>query len=260
MRWVGLSSVALLLVGGMNRGQAGDLPQEAKQDAKARFVSGQSHYNLNEFPEALVDFKEAYRLFPDAVFLYNLGQCERQLGHNEEAIRFYRNFLRAQPKAPNRQDVLHKIEEMEVALRTKQPEAEKKAVPTIAGDAVGDAAAGSVAAPVEHAHAAAPALSPKAESALPSASASEPGTNSAPMALPMTPPVGAEGARPTNGIDLVAPAPAAAPTKAPALYSRWWFWSASGAVLAGAGIGIYAATSGKAPTGPNSALGSKRVF
>src|SRR5512141_1027182 len=69
----------------------------AKQEAKAHFMSGQRHYNLNELSEALADFKDAYRLYPDPVFLFNLGQCERQLGHHEEAIRFYRNFLREQP-------------------------------------------------------------------------------------------------------------------------------------------------------------------
>ena len=44
---------------------------DPKQEAKARYTTGQSHYNLNEFQEALQDFKEAYRLFPDPVFLFN---------------------------------------------------------------------------------------------------------------------------------------------------------------------------------------------
>ncbi len=54
--------------------------EDPKQEAKARYTTGQSHYNLNEFKEALQDFKEAYRLFPDPVFLFNVAQCERQLG------------------------------------------------------------------------------------------------------------------------------------------------------------------------------------
>ena len=44
---------------------------DPKQEAKARYTTGQSHYNLNEFQESLQDFKEAYRLFPDPVFLFN---------------------------------------------------------------------------------------------------------------------------------------------------------------------------------------------
>ena len=37
-------------------GAAKSADKDAKQEAKARFVSGQSHYNLNEFTPALVDF------------------------------------------------------------------------------------------------------------------------------------------------------------------------------------------------------------
>ena len=63
------------------------------------------------------------------MFLFNLGQCERQLGHPDEAIRFYHSFLREQPKAPNRQDVLHKIEEMEALQKAKPAETDKVAPP-----------------------------------------------------------------------------------------------------------------------------------
>jgi tetratricopeptide (TPR) repeat protein len=129
-------AIALCMVASYGRVDAGSLSEgvarsadkDAKQEAKARFVSGQSHYNLNELTEALGDFKEAYRLLPDPVFLYNLGQCERQLGHLEEAVRFYRSFLREQSKAPNRQDVVHKIDEMEATLKAKQAEADKNVV------------------------------------------------------------------------------------------------------------------------------------
>lgn len=34
--------------------------EDPKQEAKARYTTAQSHYNLNEFQEALQDFKEAY--------------------------------------------------------------------------------------------------------------------------------------------------------------------------------------------------------
>jgi tetratricopeptide (TPR) repeat protein len=97
--------------------QAADLAPKA--EAKARFTAGESHYNLNEFSDALREFKEAYRLYPDPVFLYNLGQCERQLNHYEEAGRFYRSFLRKMPKAPNRAEVERKIDEMEAAFRNR---------------------------------------------------------------------------------------------------------------------------------------------
>ena len=98
---------------------------DPKQEAKARYTTAQSHYNLNEFQEALQDFKEAYRLFPDAVFLFNGAQCERQLGNLDEAIKFYRSYLRNKPKAPNRQEVVRRIDEMQSAIDAKKAAAEK---------------------------------------------------------------------------------------------------------------------------------------
>jgi tetratricopeptide (TPR) repeat protein len=110
---------------------------DPKQEAKARYTTAQSHYNLNEFQEALQDFKEAYRLFPDPVFLFNVAQCERQLGNPDEAIKFYRSYLRNKPKAPNRQEVARRIDEMQTAIDAKNAAAEKPSVnlaPPAAGE------------------------------------------------------------------------------------------------------------------------------
>jgi tetratricopeptide (TPR) repeat protein len=99
---------------------------DPKQEAKSHFRAGQKHYNLNEFPDALMEFKEAYRLHSDPVFLYNIGQCERQLGHLEDAARFYRNYLREYPKAPNRQEVERRIDEIDETLKAQAADARKR--------------------------------------------------------------------------------------------------------------------------------------
>ena len=237
---------------------------DAKQEAKARFVTGQSHYNLNEYAEALIEFKEAYRLLPDPVFLFNLGQCERQLGNQEEAIRFYRSFLREQPKAPNRQEVTRKIEEMEAALKTKQAEEEKPVAPpavTEPAPAAGEAAksASPAVVPVKPNPAPTPVATPEpaARPASPPPAAPVFPTN-----LPLAaPPAQAEiAAASTNRIDLTATAATPSTPEQPAFYSHWWFWTAAVAIVAGAGAGIYAATATKAPAVPSSTLGSKKVF
>lgn len=252
-----LGMVALLLsLGSAGLARAAEPPRDPKQEAKARFVSGQSHYNLNEFPQALLDFKEAYRIYPDPVFLFNLGQCERQLGHLDEAMRFYRSFLREQPKAPNRQDVLHKIEEMEAAQKAKPTEGDKGATPLP---------------PVEPPEAARPAPAPavQAEKMAPGpstpmeqAAAAAPPTSPAPTPLPTTPPVNPDiaGATPDR-VDLSATPTPQPEAEAPPFYKRWWFWTAAAAAVAvGAGVGIYAATSNNGPAVPASVLGSKKVF
>jgi tetratricopeptide (TPR) repeat protein len=74
------------------------------------------HFNLDEWKEAAAEFKEAYRLHPDPLFLYNIGQCYRKLGDQAEALSYYRKYLRAAPKASNRAEVERRMEELEAAL------------------------------------------------------------------------------------------------------------------------------------------------
>lgn len=73
-------------------------------DAAARvlYESGERYYELGRYPEALRDFDEAYERSGRSALLYNMGRCHEQLGHTEEAVRAYRDFLTAQPDAPGR--------------------------------------------------------------------------------------------------------------------------------------------------------------
>lgn len=89
--------------------------EDDKTRARTLYQSGTSHYNLSEFKEALVDFKEAYRLLQDPSFLFNIAQCHRQLGDAAQAANFYRAFRREAPDAPNRADVDRLIAEMDKA-------------------------------------------------------------------------------------------------------------------------------------------------
>jgi tetratricopeptide (TPR) repeat protein len=248
-RWLG-ALVLLSMLAGPPAADAAEVSADAKQEAKARFVSGQSHYNLNEFNEALRDFKEAYRLFPDPVFLFNLGQCERQLGHHDEAIRFYRSFLREQPKAPNRQDVLHKIEEMEAAAKARPPEGDQAPSPAPASG------------PPKPLPLPAPAVAPPPAGPAPATAppAPMPAVSPSDQLLPATPPVRAESAGAADRVDLTLAATPPAPAETTPIYQRWWFWTGVAAVAVGAGIGIYAATASHGASAPGSALGAKGVF
>jgi tetratricopeptide (TPR) repeat protein len=92
-----------------------------KVQARESFASGTSHYDLAEYQAALTDFKAAYRNYPDPTFLFNIAQCHRQLGQNEEAARFYRTFLIKVPAAPNQKEVramIVKLEKMSADERT----------------------------------------------------------------------------------------------------------------------------------------------
>ena len=60
------------------------------QRARELFKQGESHYGLSHFADALVSYEKAYEAKPLPGFLFNIGQCHRQLGHWETAARTYR--------------------------------------------------------------------------------------------------------------------------------------------------------------------------
>ncbi len=86
---------------------------DEQAEAKARYQDAARRYDLKEYAEALEGFREAYRLSGDPVFLFNIAQCERKLGHNQDAIDFYKSYLRRRPDAPNREEVDRRVEELE---------------------------------------------------------------------------------------------------------------------------------------------------
>lgn len=117
--------VAPLVVAPRARGDAAD-----NAEAKRLYQSGTKHFALAEYEQAVADFKEGYRRKDDPVFLFNVAQAYRQMkGHEEDAIKFYRSYLRQAPDAANRDDVTRKIEALERAvaeqtkLRTSPPSA-----------------------------------------------------------------------------------------------------------------------------------------
>jgi len=180
-------------------------------DAKAVFAEAEKAYGLGRFEEALRGFERAYELLPLPGFLFNIGQCHRNLGNWERASFFYQGYLSRQPKAANADKVQALVAQMDDKVREQQ-EARARA-------------------------AAAPPSAPRPVGPLPVA----------PMAAPPGPPppvvpaVASPGPAPPFTL---AAAPAAAPTAGRSgtpLYRRWWLWTAIGVVLVGASAGIAAA-------------------
>ena len=92
----------------------------ARDDAEAsrtHYEAGVRHFDVSEYKEALDKFKEAYRNKPDPVFLYNIAQCHRKLGHTDEAIDLYLSYLRRAPEAANREEVERRIRELRALSR-----------------------------------------------------------------------------------------------------------------------------------------------
>lgn len=110
MRVLKLALISILLVA--SSAWAG--PEDARlAEAKQHYESGLAHFNLQEYKQAIDEFQAAYRLKPDPVFLYNLGQAYRLDQNPERALYFYRAYLRSVPDAANRQEVEDRIASLE---------------------------------------------------------------------------------------------------------------------------------------------------
>jgi tetratricopeptide (TPR) repeat protein len=219
-------------------------------DAKARYVSAQSHYNLNEFAEALTDFKEAYRLYPDPAFLFNIAQCERQLGDFEEAIKFYRSYLRNKPDAPNSREVQRKIDELkglsDAKRKSKEGGSSNLATPTTPPPVDGPRVTAPPPAPVTP-------IAPLAPPPAPAPAVPQPAAASSSLTTAPEPAASVSTSAP--GADLTAkPNDDSKP-----IYAQWWFWAGAGAVVVGAVVVAIVASSGGA-SAPSSPLGNKKVF
>lgn len=185
--------------------------------AKAHYATGVRHFDLSEFDKALAEFKDAYRNKPDPVFLYNIGQCHRKLGHTDEAITFYQSYLRRAPDAKNREEVERRIAELQ-SLR----EAETASIAKTSGDS-------SQPSP----------LSLQAHQKAVAQTAASPVSTAAVE---------------FSSQDQSAPQPGSA------VYKRWWFWTAIGAVAAGT-VTVAIIMAERDPTKvPSTSLGSQRAL
>ncbi len=81
--------------------------------SKEHYNQGTRHFQLGHYQDALAEYEAGYMMVPDPAFLYNIAQCHRKMGHDKEAIGFYKSYLRAAPNSPNRADVQKRIRELE---------------------------------------------------------------------------------------------------------------------------------------------------
>jgi len=84
--------------------------------AKRHYDRGQKLFALQKFDKALEQFQKAFDAKPIPEFLFNIGQCHRNLGDYEAAIFSFKRYLKLDPDAPNREKVEELIEELEQKL------------------------------------------------------------------------------------------------------------------------------------------------
>lgn len=91
---------------------AGEVAAEGRP-GRALFESAESKFNVGHFDEALVDYQAAYDAEPLPAFLFNIGQCYRNMGNYERAQFFFRRYTALDPRSPNRPAAERLIAEMD---------------------------------------------------------------------------------------------------------------------------------------------------
>jgi len=96
------------------------VPDEATRQARQHFDAAERLFALGRFTEALREYEAAFEAKPLPAFLFNIGQCHRNLGDYAAAIFSFRKYLHLASDAPNRDAVDDLIAELEVAQRRRE--------------------------------------------------------------------------------------------------------------------------------------------
>jgi hypothetical protein len=229
-------TVTVAFAAALSPGSASAAPPASEvEQVRKHFDAGSKAFSLGEFKRAIDEYKAAFNIKADPVFLYNIAQAYRLAGDLSQAVFFYRSYLNNSPKAPNRHEVEDRIRKLEQQLNEQRaltsmppnlPVAPGGAVDTTyPGQSGRDSSPGGTTTQVSAA-------------AAPSRAQAAPEGATSPTVV---------GAQPGSGARTVEP-----------VYKKWWLWTAiGGVVVVGAAVGIGVAA---APSAPPSQLGTTVVF
>jgi tetratricopeptide (TPR) repeat protein len=117
--WRRLTLAAVLCLGTAPDALAAPATAEAQESARKTYQAGAQAYAEGRFKDAIDLFLEAARIAPNPAFSYNIGLAYEQLGDPDNALRWYRDYLRELPKAPDRAEIEPRILEAERRLRER---------------------------------------------------------------------------------------------------------------------------------------------
>jgi tetratricopeptide (TPR) repeat protein len=242
------ATAALLLAAAGGRPALAASADDARtENARAHYLQGDAYYKLDKYANALQEYEQAYIAKADPSFLYNIAQCHRLMGNRAEALKFYKRYLKDAPNAPNRPVAEKHIKDLEASL-AHVPDAPNAPTAPQTGHPGGAAAAATavVPPPVSPITTPSPTSAPTAVSAMPAPQPVQPLATGA-VALDAPPP-GGNGASSANVLVGENGSPRSQDEHHP-IYTKWWFWTAIGAVVVG-GV-LIALTAGHDPSCPS---------
>ncbi len=85
----------------------------ATRASRRYFERGEKLFALGKFDEALDEYQKAFDAKPIPDFLFNIGQCYRNLNNYDQAIFSFQKYLKLEPDAPNKDSVQQLIDDLE---------------------------------------------------------------------------------------------------------------------------------------------------
>lgn len=70
---------------------------KSEANAEELYRRGVAQYKAEQYADAVVSFEAAYRISQAPRLLYNLGTAHRKLGHLQDAIDFFDEYLKREP-------------------------------------------------------------------------------------------------------------------------------------------------------------------
>jgi tetratricopeptide (TPR) repeat protein len=98
---------------------AGSAAAQDAASAREHYQKGTTFYDLGRYDDAIKEFEAAYQIKNDPALLYNLAQSHRLAGNAEQALHFYRTYLRRVPNAKNRTEIEGRIAALEQLVAQK---------------------------------------------------------------------------------------------------------------------------------------------
>ena len=203
-RTVAVSLFAIAVAGSFTMpaaARAAETDDKALAEAKESFTQAEKSYALGKFDDALKQYEHAFDLKPMPAFLFNIGQCYRNLGNWERASFFYQGYLNREPRAKSRDKVLALIEQMNQKVREQEEARRAAAAAIVATPPAPPSAAGNVV------------------TGAPPASSGGEGKPAVPGAVPPVP-----------------TPPSDTPPPSTPTYKKWWVWTLVGVAVVGGGV------------------------
>jgi len=94
-------------------------PAANKELAKGHFERGIEAFRADRYKDAIDAFLDANRIYPSAAISFNIAKAYEKLDDAAGALRFFRDYLRREPEAPDHDQILERIGPFEDRLRER---------------------------------------------------------------------------------------------------------------------------------------------